>query len=74
MDICRALLARRLQVATSLVLTMVVSDFAELYHDLDAPRTRTLTAILGNVTVIVNAVSICETACAQAHIVVGENE
>ncbi len=53
---------------------MVISDIAELYHDLDAPRTHTLTAMLTNVTVIVNAVSICETACAQAHIVGGENE
>jgi hypothetical protein len=53
---------------------MCISYIAKLYHDLDAPRTRTLTAILTNVTVIVNAVSICETACAQPDIVVGENE
>jgi hypothetical protein len=61
-DTRRVAVARRLQASTSLVLTMVISDIAELYHDLDALRTRTLTAILTNVTVIVNAVSICETA------------
>ena len=69
-----AAVARRLQASTSLVLTMVISDVAELYHDFDAPRTRTLTAILTNVTVIVMPFQYVKPHGAQPDIVVSENE